>query len=242
MLIRQIPTDETSVPRKKHVRHLLSGGGRVICAAMRIIVTAGPTREYIDSVRYITNASSGRMGFAVATAAAAAGHEVLLLAGPVSLPVPKGLAVMPFQTVDDLKRALDEYFDSCDAMVMSAAVGDFRVEKPFEGKIPRSGGPVDVRLLPTEDLLAGLAVKKRPGQIVVAFAVEQGQPEQIERKARAEMRNKGADFVVVNTPAAMGTPASMACILGPEGPVLPWAVRNKEELANEIVELLGRDS
>lgn len=205
---------------------------------MRVLVTAGPTREHIDSVRFITNASSGRMGFAVAEAAAAAGHEVTLLAGPVALEHPAGCHVVPFVSVDDLKDALASRFAECDALVMTAAVGDFRPERRLEGKIPRSAGPVTVRLVPTEDLLAGLAACKRPGQTIVAFAVEDPPREQAEARARSELAAKGADFVVVNTPDAMSAAESDACILSHDGAVVPWARRDKRQLARQIVSLL----
>jgi len=205
---------------------------------MRILVTAGPTREHIDAVRFITNASSGRMGYAVAAAAARAGHEVTLLTGPVALPIPEGCDGVPFVSVEDLKRELDRRFADCDALVMAAAVGDFRPEAKVAGKIPRRGGPITLRLAPTEDVLAAVAASKRPGQIVVAFSVEEGPPAEIEAKAQEEMAAKSADYVVVNTPAAMAAKQSEACILSRSGPVLPWARRTKSQLADEIVKLL----
>ena len=206
---------------------------------MRVLVTAGPTREHIDSVRFLSNGSSGRMGYAVAAAAISAGHHVTLLTGPVSLPPPAGAEVAGFVSVDDLGAALDARFDGCDALVMTAAVGDFRPARRVEGKIPRSAGPVTVRLVPTEDLLAGLSARKRPGQVIVAFAVEDLPPAEAEAKARAELAAKGADLVVVNTPRALGAEASDACILSPGGAVVPWANRSKRRLAEEIVRLLG---
>ncbi len=207
---------------------------------MRVIVTAGPTREYIDDVRFITNASSGRMGCAVAGAAVRAGHEVTLLRGPVALGAPAGCGVVPFVSVEDLQRELAERFAQCDALVMTAAVGDFRVAGRVNGKIPRSGGPITIRLVPTEDVLAGVARTKRADQLVIAFAVESGAEAEIEAKARGEMARKHADYVVVNTPAAMGTEASRACILAGDRVVLPWAQRAKDELAAEIVKLLRK--
>jgi phosphopantothenoylcysteine decarboxylase/phosphopantothenate--cysteine ligase len=207
---------------------------------MRVIVTAGPTREHIDRVRFLTNASSGRMGYAVAMAAAEVGHHVLLLSGPVSLVAPIGCEVVRFVSVADLAGELAARFGDCDALVMAAAVGDFRPEAPAAGKIPRGAGPVTIRLVPTEDVLAGLAGRKRPGQTVVAFAVEDPPPERAEAKARAEMTAKGADYVVVNTPAAIAAEESAACILSPAGLVLPWGRRAKRELAEEIVALLAR--
>jgi phosphopantothenoylcysteine decarboxylase/phosphopantothenate--cysteine ligase len=206
---------------------------------MRVIVTAGPTREYIDGVRFITNASSGRMGFAVAAAAVAAGHQVTLIAGNIPAAPPAGCEVVPFVSVEDLRQALEKRFDACDALVMTAAVGDFRPEEVLPGKLSRRGGPITLRLVPTEDVLASLRPRKRKGQTIVAFAVEEGTPREIEAKALAEMAAKGGDFVVVNTPAAMAAARSRACILSSAGVVLSWAERDKEELAEEIVRLIG---
>jgi len=204
---------------------------------MRLIVTAGPTRQYVDTVRFITNASSGRMGYAVAAAAVSAGLEVTLLSGPVALAPPAGCEVVPFITIAELKQALEERFVSCDVLVMAAAVGDFQIESQFDRKLPRSGGPVDIRLLPTEDVLAGLARRKRKDQIIIAFAVEQGEQNQIEAKARAKLAAKGAEYVVLNTPAAISADESYACVLSADGVELPWADRPKEELAVQIVKL-----
>jgi len=205
---------------------------------MRMIVTAGPTREYLDDVRFLSNASSGRMGCAAAAAGVEAGHEVTLLAGPGITP-PDGCEVVRFVSVGDLRRELTGRFADCDALVMTAAVGDFRPAERQAGKIPRSGGPVTVTLVPTEDVLASVAAGKRPGQVVVAFAVEPGTPDAASAKAREEMARKHADLVVVNGPEAMEADASRACMLSPAGVVLDWAERPKAELARRLVELIG---
>jgi len=206
---------------------------------MKVLVTAGPTREWIDDVRFITNASSGRMGYACAASAAEAGHDVTLISGPVGLDPPAGVEVVPIETVADLKSALAARFAACDALIMAAAVGDFTVTERRAGKIPRAGGDVAITLTPTDDLLAGVAATKRPAQTIVAFAVEAGPPEQAQAKARAEMPAKGADFVVVNTPAAIAAAASAAAICSPDGVVEPWRQRPKAVLAARIVALLG---
>jgi len=202
---------------------------------MKVIVTAGPTREYIDTVRFITNASSGKMGYACAAAAAAAGHEVTLITGPVALEVPAGVEVVRITTVKQLQQALERRFDSCDALVMTAAVGDFTVRSPSATKIPRSAAPFQVTLAPTEDVLARLGGRKRPRQVVVGFAVEDTAGEQ---KAYDEMLAKNCDYVVLNPPAAMGADESEACILSRDGVVLEWGRRSKRALAGEIVALL----
>ncbi len=211
---------------------------------MRVIVTAGPTREHLDPVRFISNASSGRMGLAVARAAAAADCDVTVLCGPIapelraSVESIDGVSVVDFVNVDDLHAALLERFDACDALVMAAAVGDFRPEHACPRKLHRTAGPIVVRLCPTEDILGDLKSRKRPDQRVIAFAVEDGTDEEIERKVRGEMSAKGADWTVVNTPAAIAADASRACILSPDGVVAPWADRTKSDLAEEIVKLL----
>ena len=220
---------------------------------MRVIVTAGPTREYIDTVRFITNASSGQMGCQVALATAREGHEVTLLLGRGASDLARTMveqfnqseaagrtriAIVPFTSVDDLKHALDERFAACERLVMAAAVGDFRPEVALPSKLRRRGGPITVKLFPTDDILAGLGARKRPRQRIVAFAVEDAPPGEIETKARAEMAEKNADYVVLNTPAAMAADHSYACILSPSAVVLPWGDRPKETLAAEIARLI----
>jgi len=209
---------------------------------LRIIVTAGPTREYIDSVRFISNASSGLMGCQVAAAAAGA-HDVTLLIGGSGPPAAMAaklddVDIVGFTSVTDLREKLTERFSDCDVLVMSAAVGDFRPVEPIDGKIPRSGGAITLRLEPTEDVLAGLAAGARDDQIVVAFAVEDGPRDLIEAKARDEMQAKGADCVVLNTPAAMGGEESEACVLSGRQTLLTWGMRPKEVLAGLIVDIL----
>lgn len=211
---------------------------------MNFLVTTGPTREYIDSVRFLSNASSGRMGCAVAAAARAAGHGVTLLHGPMDrtvlghLPDDPGCTLVPFTSVEDLQRALAEYFPACDVLVMAAAVGDFTPAHRSAVKLRRSAGPVLLELVPTPDVLAGLAAGRRAGQKILAFAVEDPPPQAAEAKARAELRSKGADWVVVNTPDAFHAPDSLACILSADATILPWAQRSKHELAEHIVRLL----
>ncbi len=208
---------------------------------MHIIVTAGPTRQYIDDVRFITNASSGRMGVAVAEAAVEAGHDVTLLIGPspAAEDAPNGCRIVRFETFDDLKRALEENFARCDALVMAAAVGDFRPQRVHEGKYSRSAGAIDLRLEPTEDILASLAAGKRAGRVIVAFALEAGQQEQVEAAAAKKLAAKSADFIVANTTDAMHAAASRACIISADGVIIPWRRRTKKELARKIVGLLA---
>jgi len=201
----------------------------------KVLVTAGPTREPIDAVRFITNASSGKMGYAVAAAAAAAGHDVTLLSGPVALAPPPGVTVVPFVTVADLAATLEAHFDRCDVLVMAAAVGDFTIAQPASTKLRRSAGPITLDLTPTEDLLAGVAARRRANQVLIGFAVADVDPDTV---AREKLATKGLDYIVVNTPAAMGTDDSHAAILSSDGVVLPWECRSKRKLAAAIVGLI----
>jgi len=210
---------------------------------MRTVVTAGPTREYIDTVRFVSNASTGRMGREVAAEAMRAGHDVTLLLGPglvasMDRTILGDCQIIPFISVSDLRGELERRFAACDALVMAAAVGDFRVEQEFPAKLRRSDGPITLRMVPTEDVLAAVTENKRDNQVVVAFAVEDGPRNEVEARARDELAAKNADYVVVNTPAAMAAQESLACILSRGGVHLPWAMRSKAQLAVEVVKLL----
>lgn len=209
---------------------------------MNVLITAGPTREYIDRVRFISNASSGAMGVALANAAHDAGHQVTLLMGQGAATgekIPDAITFERFTSVSQLKEKLTRHFPDCDALFMAAAVGDFQVETPVEGKISRSAGPITLRLIPTEDVLAGLASTKRPHQRIIAFAVEEGREEEILLKARDEMLRKHADYTVLNTPDAMAASTSRACVLSRKAIEIPWALREKSELASALIRLLG---
>jgi phosphopantothenoylcysteine decarboxylase / phosphopantothenate---cysteine ligase len=170
---------------------------------MRILITAGPTREPIDAVRFISNRSSGRMGIAIAQAAAAAGHDVTLLLGPV--PVHASLhdkmRVYRFGSSAELKQILEAHFPDCDTLVMAAAVADYRMENTTDGKIKRESqsgrdAELTLRLQPTPDLVKAVASTRRPDQKVVAFALEE--PAELEARAVAKMTRKGVDAVVAN--------------------------------------------
>ncbi|MEM9111468.1 MAG: phosphopantothenoylcysteine decarboxylase [Planctomycetota bacterium] len=164
---------------------------------MRILITAGPTREPIDDVRFISNRSSGQMGFALAEAASAAGHEVTLLLGPVLLPpsVAERARVIRFNTTADLEALLDEHFPSCDVLIKAAAVADYRPAALIKGKTPRGKG-LKIELEPTPDLVAGCAAKKRDNQTVIAFALED--PAVLRTRAVEKMQRKKVDAILAN--------------------------------------------
>ena len=162
---------------------------------LRVLVTAGGTREPIDPVRFIGNRSSGRMGIALAAAAAKRGAEVTLLAANVALSAPAGVRRVDVETAAQLAAAAEEEFGRAHLLLMAAAPADFRAAAPAEGKLRRSEG-LELSLEPTEDILAALSSRRREGQIVVGFAAEHG-GEAAER-ARGKLERKGADMIVLN--------------------------------------------
>jgi len=162
---------------------------------LRVLVTAGGTREPIDPVRFIGNRSSGRMGISLAAAAAKRGAEVTLVAANVALPAPAGVRRLDVETAAQLAEVAAREFASTQVLLMAAAPADFRPSAPAEGKLQRSQG-LELSLQPTEDILASLSAARRPGQTVVGFAAEHG-GEAVER-ARGKLRRKGADLIVLN--------------------------------------------
>jgi phosphopantothenoylcysteine decarboxylase / phosphopantothenate---cysteine ligase len=164
---------------------------------LRVLVTAGGTREAIDSVRFVGNRSSGRMGWALADEAAARGAEVTVVAANVSLPRSEGIRYVDAASAAALKDACEEHFPACDVLLMAAAVADFRPAAAVGEKIRREGRErLSLELEPTDDVIAALAARRREGQVLVGFAAEHGD-EAVEH-ARAKLDRKGLDAVVVN--------------------------------------------
>lgn len=166
-------------------------------AGLRVLVTAGGTREPIDAVRFIGNRSSGRMGFAIAERAVARGAEVTVIAANVGLSTPPGVRRLDVVDVAELAARVEVEFERSDVLLMAAAASDFRPESPVAGKPAREGmEAIDLRLVPTEDVLAGLAGSRRPDQTVIGFAAEHGG--EFVARARDKLRRKGVDAIVVN--------------------------------------------
>jgi phosphopantothenoylcysteine decarboxylase/phosphopantothenate--cysteine ligase len=165
-------------------------------SGLRVLVTAGGTREPIDSVRYIGNRSSGRMGFALAAEAVRRGAEVTIAAANVSLEPPAGARVQAVGTAAELKHVCDQWFEDCDVLLMAAAVADFRPEHAAATKLKKSEGAPRLDLEPTDDILSGLAERRRPGQVLVGFAAEHGAG--AIDYGRGKLERKRLDLVVVN--------------------------------------------
>jgi phosphopantothenoylcysteine decarboxylase / phosphopantothenate---cysteine ligase len=165
-------------------------------AGLRVLVTAGGTREPIDSVRYIGNRSSGRMGFALAAQAQRRGAEVTLIAANVALSPPPGVRVLRAATAAELGLACEREFESCEVLLMAAAVADFRPSNPADRKLKKDMGTPMIELEPTEDVLSGLAARRAAGQLLVGFAAEHGAGALTYGLDKLE--RKGLDVVVVN--------------------------------------------
>jgi phosphopantothenoylcysteine decarboxylase/phosphopantothenate--cysteine ligase len=171
--------------------------GAVTWSALRVLVTAGGTREPIDSVRFVGNSSSGRMGLALAQAARARGANVTVIAANVALDPPAGVAWREVLTAAELRQACEEEFPMCDILLMAAAVADFRPISPAEGKIKKAGrSRLQVELEPTTDVIAGLAERRRPDQTLIGFAAEHG--DRAIECGHAKLAGKRLDAVVVN--------------------------------------------
>ena len=204
---------------------------------MHVIVTAGPTREYIDPVRYLSNESSGRMGFEIARAAVAAGHRVTLIAGPVHIETPDGVTRVDVMSALDMLAAMEEHFPTADAIFMAAAVGDFRPKTRHEGKWKKKeeGGDAAVlELVENPDLLATIARDKGQRR-VIAFALETADGP---RRAAAKLVRKNADWIVLNGASALNAARSTVTLLDADGVVWQLEDRPKAETAEKLVELL----
>ncbi|TDJ71539.1 MAG: phosphopantothenoylcysteine decarboxylase [Planctomycetota bacterium] len=214
-------------------------GARRARRTLHVVVTAGPTLEYIDPVRYLANASSGRMGFAIAAAAVRAGHRVTLVTGPVCLATPKGVERIDVVSARDMLAALRRVFPGADALYMAAAVSDWRPRRRLAGKWRRKDGgdeTATLELVRNPDVLATVA-RRKGGRLVVGFALETGDGI---RRAKAKLQRKNADFVVLNDATALNATSGTVTILGSDGRIDRLESLEKPAIARILVGLLGR--
>ena len=220
------------------VRKLLGVSPRYL--GKRILVTAGPTREPLDPVRYLSNRSTGRMGYALASAARDQGAEVTLVSGPVGLEAPVGCRLVTVETADEMHDAVARELPTQDILIMAAAVADFRPSEPRGTKLRRSDSLSSIALEPTVDILGSV----RPGfpGIVVAFALQAGDDL---APAREKLRGKGADYIVVNrydeTGAGFESETNHIWILSATGDEVELAVDSKPAVARRILEHIAAD-
>ena len=207
--------------------------------SLRCLITAGPTREFFDPVRFVSNPSTGKMGFALAAAAQQAGWTVDLVAGPVALPEPAGVLFYPVVTAAEMLRQTDALFDACDILIMTAAVSDWRPKVRHPEKLKKQGQALTVEFEPVPDILATLAAQRRPGQLLVGFAAE---TEDVEANARAKLDRKKIDFIAANSVAgpdgAFGAETNRLIVLGAEGFRQVLGPATKTVLAQQLIALL----
>jgi phosphopantothenoylcysteine decarboxylase/phosphopantothenate--cysteine ligase len=203
------------------------------------LVTAGPTREHLDPVRFLSNPSSGKMGYALAAAAAAAGWKVDLVSGPVALPPPARVKVHRVTSAADMFRAVKKLFKSCDVLLMCAAVSDFRPKQVFAHKVKKGKAELTVAFVPNVDILKTVAAGKHPGQLVVGFAAE---TKNVEAYARKKLREKNLDFIVANQVGKKGSgfeaDDNAVVLIARDGSRAIFGPAPKTELARRLISRL----
>jgi len=213
---------------------------------MHFLITAGGTREYIDPVRFISNASSGRMGYALARAALKAGHKVTLITAPTTQRPPGAAKVIQIESAAQMFEAVKRYFSRCDCLIMAAAVADYTPAYKAKNKIKSAKGGLTIKLKPTADILkwAGAHKKLRRqntehrrqrGQIVVGFALED---KAVRRRAEKKLKEKNLDMIIANTPAAIGANKSTVHIKKPKSHWTKIENATKTTIAKRIVRLI----
>lgn len=207
-------------------------------AGKRILITAGPTYERIDPIRFIGNFSSGKMGFSIAEECRRRGAEVTLVAGPTALQCDAAIRRVNVESAQEMYEACLPVFDTADAAILSAAVADFTPEQKAESKIKREADDLVLRLRPTHDIAKTLGQRKRPGQRLVCFALETNDEE---ANARGKLERKNADFVVLNSTRIPGTTFNaddnQIAVVTREG-VRSYPKKSKQEVASDIIDVL----
>jgi phosphopantothenoylcysteine decarboxylase / phosphopantothenate---cysteine ligase len=207
-------------------------------AGERFLITAGPSREPLDPVRYISNRSSGKMGYALARAALSRGAEVVLVSGPTALEPPSGARTIAVTSAAEMRRAVLGEFPRCTAVIMAAAVGDYRPAEIAPRKIKRAKGPLELRLEPNPDILKELGAQKN-GKLVVGFAAE---TEELTTNATKKLRAKNLDMIVANDVTQEGSgfdgDTNIATIIDRSGASFSLPLMSKSELADRIYDHL----
>ena len=202
---------------------------------MRILITAGPTREKIDPVRFITNYSTGKMGYALAQSAVEAGYEVVLVSGPVTLKAPENLAEFhSVESAQEMADAVFSIFPSCDAAIMVAAVADYRPAEICSSKMKKSDGDLFLRLERTTDILAGLGKLKRDDQKLIGFAAE---TDDLLANAQGKLERKNLDWIAANKVSdGFGSETNKVILLSRTGERVDIDTADKKSVAEKILE------
>ncbi len=203
---------------------------------MKILVTAGPTREKIDPVRFLSNASSGKMGYAIADCAARRGHEVVLISGPVALPAPEKVRRIDVESAAEMYDAVAAEFPRCDVLIMAAAVADYRVAQPFAEKLKKMPGEFTLTLERTTDILAEMGKLKQENQKLVGFAAES---RDLLRYAEEKLAKKNLDWIAANRLAdGFGTDSNRVILISRDGGKIELGPAPKTEIARQMLDAI----
>lgn len=200
----------------------------------RILITSGPTRQYLDPVRYLTNASSGLMGRCLAVAARELGHDVVVVSGPVEVKYPDNVQVVPVVSTEEMLEACQRIFPECDGLIGAAAPCDYRPRMVASGKINKTGEPLVLNLIETPDVVATMGASKTH-QWLVGFALE---TEDQRFRALTKLEKKSCDLIVLNGPEAMHSQNNRCEILDRTGAVVEALAGPKEEVARGILRVI----
>ena len=210
---------------------------------MHIVISAGPTREAIDPVRYITNRSTGKMGYAIAEAARERGLLVTLVSGPVNLLPPEGVEVINIESAADMAKAMKSAAQTADIIVMAAAVADYRPRQYSTSKVKKSDGDMCIELERTEDILLSLGKNKRPGQILVGFAAE---TDDLLKNAQGKLERKNLDYIAANIVGVPGrgfaADNNAITLIGRDGSQTEFALQSKKNLAEALLQHILKGS
>lgn len=197
----------------------------------RILITSGPTRQYLDPVRFLSNASSGRMGCELVNAALASGHEVVLVTGPVLVDYPENVRRIDVVTTEEMLQACESEFGSCDGLIAAAAPCDYRPVEVAKGKLRKSGGAIQLELVETPDIVASLGKSKRDDQWSVCFALE---TEDVRERAHRKLLRKNCDLVVANRASAIDSDRNSVEILNRNAAVV-WSGEGPKKMVAENI-------
>jgi phosphopantothenoylcysteine decarboxylase/phosphopantothenate--cysteine ligase len=203
----------------------------------RILITSGPTRQHLDPVRYLTNASSGRMGQSLAQAAVDAGHDVVIVSGPVDVQYPPACEVLPVVSTEEMLETCQRVFPKCDGLIGVAAPCDYRPIRVAEQKIKKTGEPLVLHLVETPDIVATLGASKLPHQWLVGFALE---TEDQRFRAITKMQKKSCDLMVLNGPQAISSAENSVEVLDRAGEVVASIAGAKETVAAKLFDLIAK--
>ncbi len=201
----------------------------------RILITSGPTRQYLDPVRYLSNASSGQMGACLAVSALAGGHEVVIVSGPVLVEYPAAARVVSVISTEEMLGAAVAEFEHCDGLIGAAAPCDYRPIEVADHKLRKTGQSLELKLVETPDVVATLGRQKRAAQWTVGFALE---TEDARFRALAKLERKCCDLVVLNSVAAINSTENQVEIIEPGGQVVEMINGTKQNVADRILVLI----